>query len=164
MSGTQPEAAGQTGVNPLFDPAADPSAELGELLVGVVDGVLQAQQQMDAFALRQQVVAANTPTGELVLPPLWYTFTDVEIAIDLSVTLTRSDAGQARLLCSTVEPGHVSMYGWQAAAGLHVRARLAPQGLATLQSDAVPPPPPPTPAAGPSAGAIDKPLNATPDA
>lgn len=135
--------------------SSNQATELGDLLSGVVRGIVAAQTELDDHARRQQEQLVQTPLGEMGLPPLWFTFKDVEIDITLSATLETTGTARSpvtHLVCRTVDPAHVSLYGYDASASLRVRARIGPQGFATLHDHAADVPAPadaPTPSEPP---------------
>jgi hypothetical protein len=124
-----------------MDNAIGQSAALGVLLAGAVDGVVQAQQRLDADALQRVTDFIDTPQGGLALPPLWYTLSDVSIDLELAASITRLQARQAgqagavRLNASLLNPVAVGLFGHSASSGLRVQLRLSPREAAT----AVPP-------------------------
>ena len=126
---------------------AQPSAALGVLLANAVDGVVQAQAQLDRDALGRVSLYMDTPEGGVALPPLWYTMSDVAIELELAASVTRVDTAtgpSSRLDARLLNPTAVSLFGYTAASGLKVSLRLAPREAAT----AVPPLPPAPPAPG----------------
>ncbi|MBK7617422.1 MAG: hypothetical protein IPJ08_24275 [Burkholderiales bacterium] len=126
---------------------AQPSAALGVLLANAVDGVVQAQAQLDRDALGRVSLYMDTPEGGVALPPLWYTLSDVAIELELAASVTRMDTAAgpgSRLDARLLNPTAVSLFGHAAASGLKVSLRLAPREAAT----AVPPLPPALPAPG----------------
>lgn len=119
---------------------ADPSAagsgtrqtELGALLAGTVTAVVEAQDLLDGHARARAAEYAAAEPGSLALPPLWYAFDEASIDLELSteaVRVTPADGGPARtrLLCRTVNPVTVGVYGYRSAAGTRVRLTLTPQ-------------------------------------
>lgn len=119
---------------------ADPSAagsgtrqtELGALLAGTVTAVVEAQDLLDEHARARAAEYAAAEPGSLALPPLWYAFDEASIDLELSteaVRVTPADGGPARtrLLCRTVNPVTVGVYGYRSAAGTRVRLTLTPQ-------------------------------------
>jgi hypothetical protein len=119
---------------------ADPSAagsgtrqtELGALLAGTVTAVVEAQDLLDEHARSRAAEYAAAEPGSLALPPLWYAFDEASIDLELSteaVRVTPADGGPARthLLCRTVNPVTVGVYGYRSAAGTRVRLTLTPQ-------------------------------------
>lgn len=116
------------------------STELGALLGGIVEGVVEAQETLDDYARAQRSRALATPAGEVVVPPLWYTFSRVAIDIELSAEL---EGKGARLRCRTLSPAMLGLYGREAAANVRVRVLLAPQGVLRVQDAAAPSTPEP---------------------
>lgn len=114
--------------------ANETTAELGEILAGVVRDVLAAQDSLDEHAQQAKARALATPHGAIVIPPLWYTFSDVTVEVELAARLERHD-GRGRLACRTCSRAITSLYGRAAATDIRVRLQLAPQGiLATHRS------------------------------
>lgn len=100
------------------------SVELGDLLSGTVGAVVRAQEELDEHAQRRLEEIEGGPPGSTALPPLSYTFTNVALEIEMSASVAGS-----RLLCQTLDPGSVGLYGYQASSGLRVRLVLAPRAL-----------------------------------
>jgi hypothetical protein len=101
---------------------------LGALLGDAVAGVVQAQRRLDDDALHRAGVFVQTPQGTLVLPPLWYTFTDVQVDLELATVATElKTGGGVQLACQLLNPTAVSLFGHSAASGLRVSLRLAPR-------------------------------------
>ncbi len=116
--------------------------ELGSLLANTIGAVVQAQERLDAYTLCRKQAYETAPKGALALPPLWYLFSEVEVEIALSAAvgawpLPGDDTLSApHLFCRTVEPTMVSLYGYQASAGLNVRVRMTPQGAVPIKTEA----------------------------
>lgn len=108
------------------------ATELGNLLGGIVQGVVEAQEKLDDYARSQRARALAVPTGEVVLPPLWYTFHRVAIDLELSAEV-ESQGSDTRLHCRTLSPAVMGLYGHAAADNVRVRVLLAPQGPIHLQ-------------------------------
>src|SRR3954454_15876753 len=110
--------------------------ELGTLVSGAVRAVVDAQAILDEEARRRTEVYLEAPAGALALPPLWYSFQSVVLELELSAAVSTtaapqsSGAGATQLLCRTVNPTTVGLYGYQAASGMTVRVVIAPQGVA----------------------------------
>jgi hypothetical protein len=123
---------------PLPSPLSAPldSVELGQLLTSTVESVVAAQHKLDEFTLARAKEREAAAPGELVLPPLWYTFRRVAIELEMAASVSRSvpSSGAARteLRCRPLDPTAVSLYGYQASSGLRVRVELAPQGYAEI--------------------------------
>lgn len=111
-------------------------AELGALAAGAVRAVVSAQHVLDDDASRRAAAYVEAPAGTLALPPLWYTFQAVEVEIQVSAAVghvvpERGDPALPVLpvlLCRTVNPATVGLYGYAAAAGMTVRFTVAPYG------------------------------------
>lgn len=113
--------------------------ELGELLANTIGAVVQAQEELDAYSSRRQQAFENTAEGELVLPPLWYTFSAVDIELELAATVAKlEDTGSARMLTRTLDPTSVGLHGYAASSGLRVRVRVEPKGFMPMADTAVP--------------------------
>src|SRR5947208_14373207 len=110
------------------DPTPTQQAELGVLLAGAVQGVVSAQDALDEHARRRGEDYLAGPPGSLVLPPLWYAFDSVSIDIELSSEVVATATG-SRLVCRTLNPTTVGLFGYSAATGTRVRLTLSPQRL-----------------------------------
>ncbi len=109
--------------------------ELGALLAGTVTAVVEAQDLLDEHARARAAEYAAAAPGSLALPPLWYAFDEASVDLVLSTEAVRvasDDGGPARtrLLCRTVNPVTVGVYGYRSAAGTRVRLTLTPQRVA----------------------------------
>ena len=122
---------------PTFNNPAQ-GVELGGLLANTVVAIAEAQQRMDAIALERKREVEAAPAEESPLPPLWFVFDKVAVEVELSATirteeetLIRADPAGARvrprLFCQTLNPTTVSLYGYEASAGLKVRLQLGPR-------------------------------------
>ena len=118
-----------------LDPGAqlNDAVELGQLLSKTVGSVAQAQEQLDAYTEARRAAYEEAPQGSLVLPPLWYVFSAVSIELELSATVVQGAAAPAQLMCRTLNPTSVGLYGHRASAGLRVRVQLEPQGLLPIK-------------------------------
>ncbi|HSS21105.1 MAG TPA: hypothetical protein VLL54_13610 [Pyrinomonadaceae bacterium] len=115
-------------------------AELGSLLAHTIGAVVEAQEQMDQYTLRRKLEFEKTPDGSLALPPLWYVFDKVAVEVELSTTVRSTRAGtsstksdQPALFCQTLNPMMVSLYGYQASAGLKIAMQLGLRGNLPLK-------------------------------
>jgi hypothetical protein len=134
-------------------PVTGQATALAQILAGAVDGVVQAQRQLDADALTRVAQFIDTPAGGLTLPPLWYTFSDVGIELEMSASVARLDlqprGGAVRLDARLLNPTAVSLFGFSASSGMRVSLRLSPREAATavppLPAPVPSPPPPPPP-------------------
>ena len=106
-------------------------SELGELLSGLVRGVLKAQDVLDQHANDQATRYATLPDGTLEIPPLWYTVKDAMVDLEMSATVR-----DTQLVCNLVNPATVGLYGREAAAGARVRLVIGPSGLVPLKTPA----------------------------
>lgn len=124
------------------------AVELGSLLANTIGSVVEAQEQLDAYTMRRKQEFEAAPEGSLALPPLWYAFNQVAVEIELSATVRTSResteartvaapataaAARPRLFCQTLNPTTVSLYGYQASAGLKVQVQLALRGVLPLK-------------------------------
>ncbi len=115
--------------------ANESSAELGEILAGVVRDVLEAQDALDEHAQQAKARALATPEGTIVIPPLWYTFSDVTVEVELAARLERQN-GRGRFACRTCSRAITSLHGRAAATDIRVRLQLTPQGILATQRGA----------------------------
>jgi hypothetical protein len=133
----------------VFDQPVTPQGtqqtELGALLAGAVSAVARAQDVLDEHAQTRVAEYQAAPPGSLALPPLWYAFDSVSIDIELSAEVVRGAQPDATtsLLCRTLNPITVGVYGYSAAAGTRIHLTLAPQRV--VPTPAVPSPPEVTP-------------------
>lgn len=130
-------------------PLPGQQAALGALLASAVGGVVQAQRRLDDDAVARVTEYVTTPQGEVTLPPLWFTFAEVKLELELAATLTRvgprdTAGGDLRLDCRLLNPAAVSLFGHQACSGLTVSLSLAPREVCGM----APPPVAPAAAAG----------------
>jgi hypothetical protein len=117
---------------------------LGALLGDAVAGVVQAQRRLDDDALHRAGVFAQAPQGTLVLPPLWYTFSDVQVQLEVATVASElKSGGGVQLACQLLNPTAVSLFGHAAASGLRVSLRLAPRDAVPASPRPEPPAPPP---------------------
>lgn len=113
--------------------------DLSDLLTSAVGAVIDSQEKLDEYNRRRQEEFDQVPEGELAIPPLWFSVSNVAIELELSASVTsrRVDAApggyQTRLACRTLSPLAVGLFGYQAAAGLRVRMQLAPAGVARVK-------------------------------
>lgn len=105
------------------------SAELGDLLSGVVRGIVQAQGVLDQAAAQAATQYVNTPDGQLSLPPLWYTVKSAEVDVQMSATVQNGE-----FICRLTNSSSVALFGYQASAAARVRLVIGPNGLAQVKS------------------------------
>lgn len=116
------------------------SVELGQLLANTIGAVVQAQERLDAYTQTRKAAYEAAEAGSLALPPLWYLFNHVDVEMELSASVAPSplpgDPSESapHLFCRTLEPTMVSLYGYQASAGLRVRVQMAPQGAVPIKT------------------------------
>lgn len=113
-----------TGVQTLQPPQPAP---LGRLLAQTLDGLLQAQRQLDDDALQRVSDYVGTPAGTLVMPPLWFTLSEVQLQLEFSATLQQGVRAADALQVSLLNPSAVALYGHAASTALRVALRLTPQ-------------------------------------
>lgn len=117
----------------------DQPVELGRLLTTTIASVIQAQEQMDYYTEQRRLAFESAPEGSLVLPPLWYVFSDVAIEMELSASVAEvrnNESGEIKshIITSMLNTTSVGLYGYQAASGLKVRVQLAPQGIVPIKN------------------------------
>lgn len=115
------------------------SVELGALLATTIESVAKAQERMDQYSRQRREEFENAEDGELVLPPIWYAFTNVAIELELTsqVSVIKDpDTGkeEPHLYSRTLNPQSVGLYGHRASAGLRVRLDMAPQGTMYIKA------------------------------
>lgn len=135
------------------DPFSIPRAkaiEFGDLLAHTVGAVVSAQERLDAYTLQRRQAYEEAPDGSLALPPLWYAFHNVALDLELSASVVEASAAPAggtaaippgapaSLLCRTVDPAMVGLYGYQATVGIRVRLLMGPQGPVPIKAAEAP--------------------------
>lgn len=116
----------------------DQAIELGDLLANTIGSVVNAQERLDLYTEERRKAYENAPAGSMALPPLWYVFNNVSVELELaakvsSVTSPVTKSPRPHLLCRTLNPSVVSLYGRQAAAGLRIKVDLSPQGFLPIK-------------------------------
>lgn len=124
--------------------AAGQQAALASLLVHAVEGLVAAQRVLDEDALARVTEFVQTPQGDLVLPPLWFTFREAKLTLEMAATVSRVPARRAgsndvRLDCRLLNPAAVSLYGYAASSGIKLELTLAPQDAGQLRPVDIPP-------------------------
>jgi len=117
-------------------------AELGALLAGAVQAVIQAQHVLDEDARERTAAFSAAPPGTLALPPLWFAIDTVSLDVELSSQVVQSQTPSGvdtTFLCRTVNPVTVGLFGYTASTGMRVSLTLAPQRMSVA--------PPPAPSA-----------------
>ncbi len=115
------------------------SVELGQLLANTVESVVKAQDRLDRHAAERVRAYETAQLGTLTLPPLWYTFTDVSLEVELSASIRKSidpdsRKEQPRLYSQLLNPASVGLYGYQASSALKVSIRMAPKGVVPIKA------------------------------
>jgi hypothetical protein len=115
------------------------AVELGQLLTSTIASVVQAQEKMDQYTEQRRLAFESAPEGSLVLPPLWYVFSDVAIEMELSASVAEvnnpeSGETEPHIVSSMLNATNVGLYGYQAASGLKVRLQLSPQGFVPIKN------------------------------
>lgn len=101
--------------------------EFGELLASTVGAVAEAQARLDDLTLERTRLYEAAPPGSLAAPPLWFTFNQVAVDLEMSATVA-GGAGGGQLFCRTADPTMVGLYGYEASAGVKVRLLMGPRG------------------------------------
>jgi hypothetical protein len=146
---------GDTGSDDSSGPAGQ-QVPLGVLLAEAVAGVVQAQRVLDEDAQSRVHSYFDAPQGETVLPPLWFTFGQVKIELELASAVARAQGvpsgtpvgrREVQLMGRMLNPTAVSLFGYAASSGLRVSLTLEPRGLRaeTVPAPAPGPAPAPTP-------------------
>lgn len=117
---------------------AEKGVELGELLANTIGSVVNAQERIDLYTEKRRQAWENAKEGDMALPPLWYVFNKVSVELELAAKVGNITSPAAKnpgphLVCQTLTPSVVSLYGRTAAAGLRIRVDLAPQGLLPIK-------------------------------
>ena len=120
-----------------LDGALD-TIELGRLVASSIESVVSAQEKLDQYTLDRAREFREAQPGDLAIPPLWYTFQDVSLEIEMSASIasTSSVAAPApapHLVCRLLDPTAVGLFGYAASSGLRLRVRVGPNGFARLK-------------------------------
>ena len=124
--------------------AALAEAPLSRILGSVAAGLVTAQSRLDAQASKSATIYAETPTGVLAVPPLWYAFRDVQVELEMSASIaavgttqatSAATGGTAELQCRLVNPASVSLFGYQASAGLRITMQLGVMGAQPIKTE-----------------------------
>lgn len=126
--------------NYLLDAPRNEAVELGNLLANTVAGVVSAQERLDTYTEQRRRAYEAAEPGQFALPPVWYLFRRVSLEMELSASVakvalskTANDNGQPHLVCRTLDPTMVSLYGYQASSGMRVRVEIEPQGFVPIK-------------------------------
>lgn len=115
------------------------SVELGDLLSNTIGSVVQAQEKLDSYSLARKQSYDDAEQGELALPPLWYVFKKVALEIEMSASVqqvqTSPITSAPHLVCQTLNPTMVSLYGHAASAGMRVSVQVEPSGIMPIKSE-----------------------------
>jgi len=116
------------------------AVELGQLLSTTVQAVVSAQEQLDQYTESRRQSYESAPEGSLAIPPIWYTFNNVAIELELSSMIAEvedinSGEKTPHILSRTLNPTSVGLYGYQASAGLRVRLHVAPHGFVPIKQE-----------------------------
>lgn len=111
------------------EPVVGQQAALATLLTHAVEGLVAAQRALDSDALARVTEFVETPHGTLVLPPLWFTFREARLSLEMAASVTRLSARSAgqnevRLDCRLLNPATVSLFGYTASSGLKIELTL----------------------------------------
>lgn len=113
---------------------ASERVELGKLLANTIGSVVRAQEQLDDYSSRRSRSYETAEAGTMALPPLWYTFSNVVVEMELAATVARKPLDDNDYIMSqTLNPTSVGLYGYSASAGLKVRIEMAPQGIMPIK-------------------------------
>ena len=114
--------------------------ELGSLLSNSIADVVRAQENLDIYTEKRQQAYQDAEPGQFALPPVWYLFSRVTLEMELSATVATTvlngdstENGQPHLVCRTLDPTMVSLYGYQASSGMRVRVEMEPQGFLPIK-------------------------------
>lgn len=107
--------------------------EFGELLATTVGAVAHAQEQLDEYTRARTEAYRAAPEGSMAVPPLWFTFNQVSLELEMSATVAGGNTGGGRLVCRTADPTMVGLYGYEASAGVRVKLLMGPRGPLTIK-------------------------------
>lgn len=113
------------------------AAELSELLSTTIGSVAQAQEKMDDYTQAKRELYEQAAEGSFALPPLWYVFSNIEIEMELSAsvshTVDKSGQTKPHIISKTLNPQSVGLYGHHASSGLRVRVHMTPKGFLPIK-------------------------------
>jgi len=120
--------------------ANNQAVELGQLLSNTIHSVVKAQEQLDQYTENRRQAYESAAKGSLAIPPIWYTFNNVSIEMELSASIAevediRTGIKVPHIVSQTLNPTSVGLYGYQASAGLRVRIQMAPHGFVPIKSE-----------------------------
>jgi len=118
----------------------DQAVELGQLLSTTIHAVVSAQEQLDLYTERRRQAYELADKGSLAIPPIWYSFNNVAIEMELSSSIAEVEdinTGNKipHIVSKTLNPTSVGLYGYEASAGLRVRIQMAPQGFVPIKDE-----------------------------
>ena len=128
----------------LLNTTRNQPVELGNLLANTIAGVVSAQEKLDHYTEQRQQNYQNAEPGQFALPPVWYLFRHVSLEMELSANVATvalsddpSEEGQPHLVCRTLDPTMVSLYGYQASSGMRVKVEMEPQGFVPIKEPGI---------------------------
>ena len=113
--------------------AVNSASELGNLCAQTIKAVIGAQETMDAYTLQQKQAYDNAAEGELVIPPTWYHFSRVALEMELSAQVSYLEDGAPHIVCRTLNPNMVSLYGYAASSGMRIAVQIEPSGMVPIK-------------------------------
>lgn len=117
------------------------ATELGKLLSNTIGSVVSAQEKLDEYTLARKQAYEEAEIGSLALPPLWYVFKQVAIELELSASVQNISApgmpldDTPHIVCRTLDPTMVSLYGHAASSGMKVRVIVEPGTVLPIRND-----------------------------
>ena len=116
------------------------AVELGQLLSTTIHAVVDAQEQLDQYTEMRRRAYESAAQGSLAIPPIWYTFNNVAIEMELSSSIAEVEDVNTGLkaphiVSRTLNPTSVGLYGYQASAGLRVSIHMAPHGFVPIKEE-----------------------------
>lgn len=117
--------------------SSNQAVELGQLLCSTVASVVQAQEKLDQYTESRRLAYMAAEQGSLAIPPIWYTFQNVAIELELSSSIAQvvdvHGQKQAHIVSRTLDPTSVGLYGYKASAGMRVSIHMAPHGFVPIK-------------------------------
>lgn len=116
------------------------AVELGQLLSTTVSSVVQAQQQLDQYTETRKQAYESAEQGSLAIPPIWYTFKNVAIEMELSASIAEVEdilSGEKvpHIVSRTLNATSVGLFGYQASSGMRVSIHMAPHGFVPIKDE-----------------------------
>lgn len=117
---------------------ANPAAELGDLVAGLLGAVVTAQAAIDEDAqARTDAWLNDRPEGESVPPPLWFTVSSTALEVQLAARVSRGESRRPSLFVRTASPVDAALHGHDASTQVRLRVLMDSRPRVDTQPAAV---------------------------